>query len=364
MNMNKLILFFASFLFSSIAASQASPPLSSPASVFRNIEDMAVKVRLQPAENQKQLIKKKASLDIEAIATNHLSLPGNVGLVLVDSGNVVYEGYSKGATDKHRFVSFSMAKSLVSLSIGEAICAGKINSIDDIAEKYASELIGTNLGKTSIKNLLAMSSGVQTAQSHHGQPYYNATHELLIHQKSMSSIIKNYDNSRNKTFLGTSWNYSNLDTDALFFVLKGATNNKFSDFFKETVVNHAGLADNSYWAIDKENNEITHSFYFATLQDWTRIALYIRDILKNKPESCMGNFLKEATTKQSFARSNEFSNYGYQFFVNSKSTFKNDFWMVGFAGQRIGFDMQRDKIILNFSWNPNPENVYYLFKNM
>jgi hypothetical protein len=41
----------------------------------------------------------------------------------------------------------------------------------------------------------------------------------------------------------------------------------------------------------------------------------------------------------------------------------DDFWMVGFAGQRIGFNIDHDKIILNFSWEPDPEKTYLLFRN-
>ena len=114
--------------------------------------------------------------------------------------------------------------------------------------------------------------------------------------------------------------------------------------------------------LDKDGNEITHSFYYATLRDWIRISLYIRDQLKNKSGTCVSDFIKDATTTQAHANTSEFSNYGYQFFVKNKSTLNNDFWMVGFAGQRIGFNMKNDKIILNFAWTPEPERVYRLFK--
>jgi hypothetical protein len=99
------------------------------------------------------------------------------------------------------------------------------------------------------------------------------------------------------------------------------------------------------------------------MQDWARIALYIRDAYKNPTDSCIKDFVLQATKKQIQARSSEFKNYGFQFFTSNTTTMMNDFWMVGYAGQRIGFNMDEDKIVLNFSWSPDPEKTYSLFRN-
>lgn len=345
----------------SYANAQPSPGLSSPASVYRNVENISVKREVFPARNTSD-IPMATNPKIESFANEHLQSRGTVALALIDNGNVVYQGYTKGATEDHKFVSFSMAKSLTALTIGEAYCSGKINSLDDVAEKYAPELKNISLGKVTIRNLLKMSSGVKTAQSHHGQPYYHATDDLLFQRTSMLDIMSKYSNRDNISFLGTPWNYSNMDTDALYFVIKGATGTTFTDYYQSTVGEKAGLKTVSYWGLDNKGNEITHSFYFATLRDWIRISLYIRDQLKNKSGTCMSDFIKDATTTQAHVKSPEFANYGYQFFVKNKDTLNNDFWMVGFAGQRIGFNMKTDKIILNFSWTAEPEKVYRLFK--
>lgn len=76
----------------------------------------------------------------------------------------------------------------------------------------------------------------------------------------------------------------------------------------------------------------------------------------------MKKYVQQATKFQMPARAPEFKNYGYQFFVNNTTTLMDDFWMVGYAGQRIGFNLSEDKIILNFSWIGNPEKTYALFR--
>lgn len=358
----KLISFLSLSFFSTVALSQASPGPSSPATIYRNVENLAVKRQVDASSNSVSLSRKDPTEKQKTLAVNHLSLPGNIALMLIDKGEVVFEGYQKGPTETSKLVSFSMGKSIMSLVVGEAFCANKISSLDDPAEKYAPELKGKYIGKASIRQLLTMSSGARIPSSHHGQPYYMASHNLLMRSDSMKNIIAKYDNDDNKSFFGTAWGYSNMDTDALYFVVKGATNNGFSDFYKTSLVKKAGLKDITYWGLDANGDEVTHSLYFATLQDWARISLYIRDHIKNKQQTCMGKYIAEATSKQVYAKSSEFSNYGYQFYVNNKTTFLNDFWMVGFGGQRIGFDMEKDKIILNFSWQPNPENSHFLLK--
>ena len=359
-HMTKIFYIILAFAFS-YANAQPSPGLSSSASIYRNIENISVKREVGPARNPSD-ITLGSNAKIELLAKEHMQSQGTVALALIDNGNVVYEGYAKGANEDHKFISFSMAKSLTALTVGEAYCSGKINSLDDVAEKYAPELKNIPIGKVTIRNLLKMSSGVRTAQSHHGQPYYKATDDLLFLRTSMLDIMSKYSNNNNISFLGTPWNYSNMDTDALYFVIKGATGTTFSDYYQSTIGEKAGLKNISYWGLDKDGNEITHSFYYATLRDWIRISLYIRDQLKNKSGTCVSDFIKDATTTQAHANTPEFSNYGYQFYVKNKSTFNNDFWMVGFAGQRIGFNMKNDKIILNFAWTPEPERVYRLFK--
>ena len=51
-------------------------------------------------------------------------------LALVDRGVLVFEGYgsSKGASPQGRFASYSVAKSVTALAVGEALCAGKIKA--------------------------------------------------------------------------------------------------------------------------------------------------------------------------------------------------------------------------------------------
>jgi hypothetical protein len=54
-----------------------------------------------------------------------------------------------------------MAKTVTAMLIGIAIGEGRIRSVDDLAAAYVPELAGTEYGRTSLRHLLQMSSGVR-----------------------------------------------------------------------------------------------------------------------------------------------------------------------------------------------------------
>ena len=62
-----------------------------------------------------------------------------------------------------------MAKSVVGLLIGIALKEGAIRSIDDLAETYVAGLKDTEYGRTPIKALLQMASGVAFSEDYANQ---------------------------------------------------------------------------------------------------------------------------------------------------------------------------------------------------
>src|SRR5512133_3528316 len=69
-------------------------------------------------------------------------------LLILKDGEIVAERYRYGRSADSRFLSFSMAKSVVSLLVGISLEQGLIASLDDPAGKYAAELAGSAYGAT------------------------------------------------------------------------------------------------------------------------------------------------------------------------------------------------------------------------
>lgn len=62
-----------------------------------------------------------------------------------------------------------MAKSVVALLIGIAVKEGAIRSVDDLAETYVPDLKDTEYGRTPIKALLLMASGVAFSEDYNNR---------------------------------------------------------------------------------------------------------------------------------------------------------------------------------------------------
>jgi CubicO group peptidase (beta-lactamase class C family) len=82
------------------------------------------------------------------------------GLLVARGDTIVIERYQYARHDRYRFASWSMAKTVTAMLIGIALAEGHIRSVDDPAA-YVPALADTEYGRTSLRHLLQMSSGVR-----------------------------------------------------------------------------------------------------------------------------------------------------------------------------------------------------------
>lgn len=82
------------------------------------------------------------------------------GLLVLKDGEVIYERYGLGNTEDTLWISFSVAKSVVSMLVGAAIKDGYIKSLDEKVTDYLPRLKNSSYDQSSIRDVLQMSSGV------------------------------------------------------------------------------------------------------------------------------------------------------------------------------------------------------------
>src|SRR6185503_18804594 len=90
------------------------------------------------------------------------------GLLIARGDTILVERYQYARNDRHRFTSFSMAKTVTAMLIGVAIAEGHIRSVDDLAAAYVPAPADTEYGRTSLRHLLQMSSGVHFSENYSG----------------------------------------------------------------------------------------------------------------------------------------------------------------------------------------------------
>lgn len=91
------------------------------------------------------------------------------GLLVARGDTILIERYQYPRHDRHRFTSASMAKTVTAMLVGIVVAEGRIRSVDDPAAAYVSALAGTEYGRTSLRHLRQMSSGVRFVEEYSGR---------------------------------------------------------------------------------------------------------------------------------------------------------------------------------------------------
>jgi CubicO group peptidase (beta-lactamase class C family) len=198
------------------------------------------------------------------------------GFLIAKDDTILVERYQYGRIDKHRLTSFSMAKTITALLIGIAVKEGAIRSIDELAETYVPDLKGTEYGRTPIKALLQMSSGVSFSEV-----YWDMTSDiwtlarltLLQEPEGSLEAVKRFN--RRNAQPGQRFYYSSAETVVLGLVLASATARKVSDYARETLWQPLGAEADASWVVDATGQEVTYAYFNAVLRDWARLGLML-----------------------------------------------------------------------------------------
>ncbi len=300
---------------------------------------------LKPAQGVRELPISQDQEVIQRVTANARPLLGHaLSALLIENGAIAYEGYAQGASRETQLNSYSMAKSLTALAVGEALCAEKIKSLEDQASVYAPQLEGTAYGAASIRNLLRMTSGAEDPGGNGYAGIHNPRdfRAMTTHQMSLVELMRKYGGtSRFKP--GEKFIYNGLDSDALSLVIRGATGMSLAAWFEATVWQQAGAESQAGWYLDREGHTVAEILFFATTRDFARVGLYISDRLTDKAgEACIRDFIKDAAKPQ--------VQKGYwdaapAWGLGLHTGADGNTWMFGHGGQRVGINVKTGRVL-------------------
>jgi CubicO group peptidase (beta-lactamase class C family) len=262
------------------------------------------------------------------------------GLLLIKDGEILLERYQYDRTPAHRFVSHSMAKSIVSIAVGMALAEGKIASLDDAVSKYAPKLAGSAYGETSIRNLLRMSSGVPFNEVYDGKDDLT---RFSILRRSQGSIAALRSFGGHEVGQGTRFHYASSETVVLAALLRAVTGTTLSEYLTERLWQPMGAEADATWVRSRDGLEIGSGSFNAILRDYGRLgALLANDGAVGTRQVVPKQYLLEATDwhrqPDAFApgRATSYFGYGYQFWIYPGE--KRRFALLGVYGQSIFVD--------------------------
>ncbi|WP_322993524.1 serine hydrolase domain-containing protein [Limnohabitans sp.] len=302
-----------------------------------------------------------------------------VAMILIEKGEIIHERYHPEVTEKTPLLSYSMSKSLTSMVVGKAHCAGDLKNLDATMKEVVPVLDGTAYGEATIKQLLMMASGAVRGSVFSGGSPYKAglgnPYDPFIYASTLNQVRKFKDHQLKPdgsvVKAGEEFSYKNLDSQSLAFLFPTVGERSFAHIFEKDVWQDAGAENKGYWVHDKLDVIHTAAGFHGTALDWARVALKILETISSSQNDCFTNYMKAATQTQIKNTGNtmpddhwigrSFKGYGYQFWTQNDEN-SEAIYLNGAFGQRIAISPKKQRIMLVFSYKESyMGELYKLF---
>ena len=291
--------------------------------------------------------------------TDYLSRHPATGLLIVHAGQIVFEHYQYGRTDRDRFLSQSMAKTIVGMLVGIAVQEGAIRSIDQPARDYVPALAGTEYGATPIRALLHMASGVAYKEVYDAPGDNQRLSRMLFGSANPGPARAVASFNTREVPPDTRFNYAGVETEVLGLVLTAATRMPLTEYFRTRIWQPMGAEADATWTLDTTGQEVAYCCVTAVLRDWARLGLVLagegawngRQIVPRQwvldATTVQAPFLAPGTMRRGFG-------YGYQTWILASP--RRQFAFLGIHGQAIYVDPAANLVLVHTAVRLKPSN--------
>jgi len=263
---------------------------------------------------------------------------GTVAYLIIKNDSIWHEKYYQGYKKDSYSNSFSMAKSIVSATMGKAIQNGYFESIDDKVSSYVNGYSDGLAEKLTIGDLSSMASGLDWNESY--TDVFGVTARSYI-SSELNELIKSRAIVEEP---GKSFKYYSASTQLLSMVIEEATQNKISTLVHDWFLEPLGFENNSLWQIDgKKNNTVkAYCCFNSNARDFARFGKLYKDFGKWNGVQILDSSFVAKSIKPRFKKSPE---YGYGFWLGKIN--ENDFFaMRGILGQYVIVVPERNIIVV------------------
>ena len=262
------------------------------------------------------------------------------GFLLIKDGEVLAERYQYNRKPDNRFVSHSMAKSIVGIAVGLALSEKKIASLDDTIAKYVPDLAGNPYGETKIRNMLRMASGVAFEESYDGKDDLAKFTRLRVTQDSVAAFRAF---TAREVEQGARFHYASNQTVALTLLMRAVTGTSMSEYLTTRLWQPLGAESDASWIRMRDGTEVGAGSFNAVMRDYGRLGMLLaNDGALDGRQILPKDFLLDATDwhrqPKAFAprKATPYFGYGYQFWLFPGE--KRRFALLGVYGQSIFVD--------------------------
>ena len=283
------------------------------------------------------------------------------GLLIAKDDTILYEHYQYARTDHDRLLSQSMAKTITAMLIGIAVAEGKIKSIDDPASAYVPGLAETEYGRTSLRDLLHMASGLAFSETYDGHDDVARLSRDLFREPGKAPVASVAQFNTRSAPPGTKWHYASIETEVLGLVLRAAVGEPVADYLHDRIWDAIGAEADASWVTDRTGQEAGFCCFNATLRDYARLGrLLAHDGAWEGRQLIPRQWLVDATTVKPTdgylapGVATPYFGYGYQVWILPGE--QRQFALLGLRGQMILVDPTSRLVMVHTAVRQKPSD--------
>jgi CubicO group peptidase (beta-lactamase class C family) len=287
-----------------------------------------------------------APLPLDAVATPLAERPARLpdlshwlrdravtAIVVLKDGAVVHEQYLQGTAADDRRISWSVAKSFLSALFGIVHADGAIASLDEPVTRYAPSLAGTAYDGVSIRDVLAMSSGVRFNEDYFDfHSDINRMGRVLALGQSMDDFAAGL--SERERAAGEAWQYVSIDTHVIGMVIRGATGRGIGELMAERLLQPIGVESSPYYLTDGRGTAFVLGGLNMSARDYARFGqLFLQHGMWEGRQVVPADWVAESTGPQANTRPGA-TRYGFQWWLPADGV-DGEFLARGIYGQFV-----------------------------
>lgn len=197
----------------------------------------------------------------------------NAFLVLRD-GHLIHEWYRDGVGAQTRHASWSTAKSVISLMVGQSIDEGHLREDDLLVDLLPQLKKGGAYDRITVRHLLDMSSGIDVSEEYSRIPLIGTPRMYLT--TDLPNFIK--DNRTLRFTPGSTSDYRSVDTQLLGQILHHVEGKSVAALLQERIWQPMGAEAAATWNLDSEGGmEKAFCCLNATARDFAKIGQLVLD---------------------------------------------------------------------------------------
>ena len=251
---------------------------------------------------------------------------GTVAFLIIKNDSIWNESYYDDYGKDSKSNSFSMAKSIVSASLGKAILEGKITSLEQKVSDFYPEFNDSFSSRLTVGDLSSMSSGLNWDESYYS-PFSITTRAYF--DEDLNSVILGL---KGVTTPGKSYKYLSGDTQLLAMCIEKAVGKSLAEYVSDSFWKPMGAENEALWQTDTAGGIVkAYCCVASTARDFARFGKLYKQYGKWNGTQLIDSAFVAKSTAPRFANAPQ---YGYGWWLSDYKN-KKIFYMRGHLGQYV-----------------------------